>query len=71
MHRHRNLERQLVCRSHAVPEDEFRDEPARDALAIFNGYVTALDRRVLLPVTLEIAASAAAEDGDKCLDQDQ
>jgi hypothetical protein len=67
MHRHRNLEGQVVRRRQPVPEDDAYDQTALRAVAILDGHIAAVDERLSVCITSSLDARTAAEQGDQCL----
>lgn len=63
MYGHRHLERQAVGRGEAISKDYARNEAALDTFAVFNGYITTVDKGLFLSVSLRVNTSATAKQG--------
>lgn len=58
VHRHSGLKREAVGRCEAGSENDSGDESALDALAVFNGNVTAVNQRLPLGVAVSLSISS-------------
>lgn len=69
MHRHSCLEWQTVSRSEAGPKNDAGNEPALDALTVFDGNLTALNQCLsfCIAVTLRVGCGTAAKERDESL----
>lgn len=67
VHRHRDLEGQVMRGRKAIPKDYAYDQTALGAVAILDGHIAAVDKRLPVRITCGVDACSAAEQGDQCL----
>lgn len=61
VYRHGHLKGETMRRRQAVSEDDAGDEAARDAFAVFDGYVTAVNVCLLVGVSASFYTCATSE----------
>lgn len=67
VHRHRNLEGQVMRGCEAVPEDDAYDQTALRAVAILDCNIAAVDEGLPVCITRGLGTRTTSEEGDQCL----